>query len=100
MVRLMLLFFFRSKIGLRRPAVRLRSIVDPPEGRGCCCALSGCSDDVRDQATLPVSSPFQAVAPLAAGLHQAGARSASAPSSRSRADIAADVPEGRRRRHP
>ena len=31
--------FFRSKIGLRRPAVRLRSIVDPPEGRGCCCAL-------------------------------------------------------------
>ena len=39
----------------------------------------GCSDDVRDQATLPVSSPFQAVAPLAAGLRQAGARSASAP---------------------
>jgi len=36
-----------------------------PEGRGC---RSGCSDDVRDQATLPVSSPFQAVAPLAAGL--------------------------------
>ena len=39
----------------------------------------GYSDDVRDQATLPVSQPFQAVAPLAAGLRQVGARSASAP---------------------
>jgi len=39
----------------------------------------GCSNDVRDQATLPVSSPFQAVAPLAAGLRQVGARSASMP---------------------
>jgi len=76
---LLLLFFFsRSKIGLRRPAVRRRSsltlskdevVLRPP----------GCSDDVRDQATLPVSSPFQAVAPLAACLRQAGAQSASAP---------------------
>jgi hypothetical protein len=39
----------------------------------------GSNNDVRDQATLPVSSPFQAVAPLAAGLRQAGVRFASAP---------------------
>jgi len=64
---------------LRRPAVRRRFIVDTPKGRRCCCALAGCSDDVRDQATLLVSSPFQTVAPLAASLRQAGARSASAP---------------------
>jgi len=53
----------------RRHSRRTRLLLRPP----------GCSDDVRDQATLPVSSPFQAVAPLAAGLRQAGARSASAP---------------------
>ena len=36
------------------------------------------SDNVRDQAILPVS-PFQAVAPLAACLRQVGARSTSVP---------------------
>src|SRR6185312_14660034 len=53
----------------RRHSRRTRLLLRPP----------GCSDDVRDQATLPVSSLFQAVAPLAAGLRQAGARSASVP---------------------
>jgi len=53
----------------RRHSRRTRLLLRPP----------GCSNDVRDQATLPVSSPFQAVAPLAAGLRQVGARSASAP---------------------
>ena len=53
----------------RRPSQRTRLLLRPP----------GCSNDVRDQATLPVSSLFQAVAPLAAGLRQAGARSTSAP---------------------
>ena len=59
----------RSSSIHRRPSRRTRLLLRPP----------GCSNDVRDQATLPVSSPFQAVAPLAAGLRQAGARSASAP---------------------
>ena len=59
----------RSSSIHHRPSRRTRLLLRPP----------GCSNDVRDQATLPVSSPFQAVAPLAAGLCQAGARSASAP---------------------
>ena len=58
----------------RRHSRRTRLLLRPP----------GCSNDVRDQATLPVSSPFQAVAPLAAGLRQAGARFASAPPAFSR----------------
>jgi len=54
-------------------------IVDTPRRTRLLLRPPGCSDDVRDQATLPVSLPFQAVAPLAAGLRQAGVRSASAP---------------------
>jgi len=52
-----------------RHSRRTRLLLRPP----------GCSDDVRDQATLPVSLPFQAVAPLAADLRQTGARSAPVP---------------------
>ena len=39
----------------------------------------GCSDNIRNQATLPVPLPFHVVAPLTVGLRQGGARSASAP---------------------
>ena len=80
MVRLLLLISFFSDLRSvcvtlpfvavhRRHSRRTRLLLRPP----------GCSDDVRDQAILPVSSPFQAVAPPAAGLRQAGTRSASVP---------------------
>ena len=59
----------RSSSIHRRPSRRTRLLLRP----------LGCSDDVRDQATLPVSPPFQAVVLLTAGLCQAGAQSASAP---------------------
>jgi hypothetical protein len=44
----------------------------------------------------PVSPPFQAVVPSAAGPRQAGTRSESAPTTVFHADTAADVAEGRR----
>ena len=79
MVRLLLLIFFSDLRSVcvalpfvavhRRHSRRTRLLLRPP----------GSNNDIHDQATLPVSSPFQAVAPLATGLRQAGARFASAP---------------------
>ena len=91
---LLLFFFFRFKIGLRRPAVRRRSSSTPPRTK-LLLRPPGCSDVARDQATLA-----GVAASSGGGATHCRSSSSWCPirlhaSCRSRADTAADVAEGR-----
>jgi hypothetical protein len=71
--------FSQLEIGFALPAVRRRFIVDTPRTRLLLCP-PGCSGDARDQATIAVVAAFSGGgATHAAGPHQAGSGSESAP---------------------
>jgi len=74
------LFSFRSEIGLRRPAMHRRNIVDPPEDEAITAPSQAASPMLVIKPSSLVSSPFQAMAPSAASPRQAGTQSKFAPS--------------------
>jgi hypothetical protein len=55
---LLFYFFFRSKIGLRRPAVRRHSIVDTPEDEVVAAPSQAAAPTLVVKPSLPVLPPF------------------------------------------